>query len=139
MPRCGHASRSAKAFPMRSRLITKGIPSSMALCRRPRVTLSEGKARYQKPVSISESGVSRSSSAVDMGQGQPNTANLSVWDGHPYPHCHSSGYGKYELAELAELYCHGTNHSSQKGANEAAGVSAAAFGVGDCRGGVGST
>src|SRR5262249_2004960 len=38
-----------------------------------------------------------------------------------------------KLAEFGELYCHGTNPFINKGANEAAGVSVAAFGVGDCR------
>ena len=59
MPRCGQASRSANALPLRSRPITSGISSSMAFCSSPWLTFSDGSARYQKPVSINESGASR--------------------------------------------------------------------------------
>src|ERR1700679_1053338 len=59
MPRWGQASRRAKGWPERSRPMTKGISSSVALLRWLRWTRSAGKARYQKPVSMSESGAWR--------------------------------------------------------------------------------
>src|SRR6185312_5192134 len=59
MPRWGQASRSANALRLLSRPITRGISSNMAFCSPPCFTFSDGSARYQKPVSISESGASR--------------------------------------------------------------------------------
>src|SRR5438876_12020578 len=57
MLRCGHASRKAKARPCESRPITSGISSSMAFRNFLRRTRELGRARYQKPNIISESGV----------------------------------------------------------------------------------
>ena len=57
MPRCGQASRRANARPARSRPSASGVSSSIALTISPRPTLSDGNARYQKPNSMSESGV----------------------------------------------------------------------------------
>src|ERR1035441_9241691 len=57
MPRCGQASRMAKARPCWSRPTTRGCSSSIVGNNSPRFTLSLGKARYQKPKSIRESGV----------------------------------------------------------------------------------
>ncbi len=51
----------------------------MLLCNWLRLTRSKGKARYQNPVSIRESGASRlSESGVDMDESQRNTASKPV-------------------------------------------------------------
>src|SRR4051812_39344948 len=59
MPRWGQAARSAKGRPSRSRPRSKGTSSSIAFVMRLRWRCSDGKARYQNPNNISESGVWR--------------------------------------------------------------------------------
>src|SRR5438445_12966169 len=92
MPRCGQASRRAKGFSVRSRPIPSGMSSSIALCKWPRFTRSEGSARYQKPVSISESGASRlRGSAVGIGKRsayhRAGVCRIFLSDKGSQPHC----------------------------------------------------
>src|SRR3954463_10173397 len=57
MPRWGQASRSANGEPSLSRPMTNGISNSVAWWSWLRLTWSAGRARYQNPNSINESGV----------------------------------------------------------------------------------
>ena len=80
MPRCGQASMRAKASPRGSRPITNGISRRIALTSCERCTRPLGRTRYQKPKSISESGVcfSGTSSSGMASQRQRTTGREQV-------------------------------------------------------------
>ena len=66
MPRWGQASRRANGRSCESRPSTRGISSSVAFSRRLLCKYSAGSARYQKPGSMSESGVWRWGESSNM-------------------------------------------------------------------------